>query len=357
MRNGGQCRTSRGKQRQPRTHRSLLASFYPAALAAASGRNSGGSPAMFGFGERYNYDTFTREMLDPKKYKKMFDQAPGPGERAPEFEARTLHGDRVRLSDYRDEKNVVLVFGSATCPMTAGSTAGVNELYEDLRNDDVEFLFVYVREAHPGENIPAHSSWEEKLAAAEYLREEEELDFPVLVDDVRGSVHRKYGSLPNPAYLIDKSGRVAFRMMWVQPGPLGDAIEELLEAQEERGVDYAIVQGGEDRSIPVSYALFHSYRALDRGGEKAMDDFRAAMGLRGRMTLAAGRIAEPMSEHAGTIALAAALSGAVLAGGLIAGLQLRKRRLRHGQEPYRFPLPAGRAQENIDADDFEAMGI
>src|SRR5437016_12620745 len=102
---------------------------------------------MFGFGERYNYDRFTRAMLDPARFNDAFDDAPAPGERAPDFEARTLNGDRVQLSEYRDERNVVLVFGSGTCPMTAGSIGGLNQLYEDMRDqhDDIEFLFVYVR--------------------------------------------------------------------------------------------------------------------------------------------------------------------------------------------------------------------
>src|SRR4051812_8110048 len=71
--------------------------------AAAAARVSKGVP-MFGFGERYNYDRFTREMMDPAKHSDLFDDAPAPGERAPDFEARTLNGDRVQLSDYRDEK-------------------------------------------------------------------------------------------------------------------------------------------------------------------------------------------------------------------------------------------------------------
>src|SRR5204863_644453 len=120
---------------------------------------------------------------------------------------------------------------------------------------------------------------------------------------------------------------IAFRMMWCRPGPLAAALEELFELETERGVDHVVVQGGEDRSMPMSYALFHSYRALERGGEMAMSNFREALGVRGRVALATSRIAEPVAEHAGTIALTAAISGAVLAGGLLAGAQLRKRRL------------------------------
>ena len=61
-----------------------------------------------------------------------------------------------------------------------------------------------------------------------------------------------------------------------------------------------------------------------------------------------------LAENAGTIALAAVVSGAVLAGGIIAGAQLRKRRRRHAQEPYRFPWPA---EPRNGADDLHPMGI
>src|SRR4051812_24987646 len=315
-----------------------------------------GAPGMFGFGTPYNYEHFTRELLDPEQYAKQFDDAPAPGERAPDFQARTLRGDRVRLSDFRDEKNVGLGFGSATCPMTAGSIDGINELCEELRGEDIEFLFVYVREAHPGEKLPAHGSWEDKLAAAERLREEADIDIPMVLDDVRGSIHRKYSKLPNPAFLIDKSGRVAFRMMWAQPGPLAAAIDELLEVENERGVDHAIVAGGEDRSLPLAYAFFHSHRALERGGEQAIADFGEAMGIKGKIAVAASRVAEPLAENAGTIAFAAGLSAAVIAGGLIAGMQLRKRKMRGAQEPYRFPWPAG-SEARSSRDDYEAVGI
>ena len=121
--------------------------------------------------------------------------------------------------------------------MTAASIGQINELYDRFRGDEIEFLFVYVREAHPGEVIPAHQSMREKIEAARLLRDEEDMHMPVIVDDLRGSIHRKYSKLPNPAFLIDKSGRVAFLSLWSKPAGLGQAIQELLDAQEERGVD------------------------------------------------------------------------------------------------------------------------
>src|SRR5882724_9797735 len=118
---------------------------------------------MLGFSS-YNYEHFSREIFH--HLTRSAFSGPGPGERAPDFKATTLDGETLRLSGFAQKKNVLLIFGSATCPMTASSIGGINELYDQFRHDDIEFLFVYVREAHPGERISAHTSLKQKATAA-----------------------------------------------------------------------------------------------------------------------------------------------------------------------------------------------
>jgi peroxiredoxin len=310
---------------------------------------------MFGI-KPYNYQRFTADLL-AKDFAagKLAAAGPKPGDRAPDFEGRTLEGDLIQLSDCFGEKNVVLSFGSATCPMTAGSIRGLNALCEEYRGDDVEFLFVYVREAHPGEDLPAHESMEDKIAAAELLREAEEIEMPIIVDDLKGTIHKKYGKLPNPAFLIDKSGRIAFRSLWSRTSQLATALEELLARQSDRGVEHAIVNGGEDTSMPVTHAALFSYRALERGGPQAMADFREALGLPGRAMLISSRVAEPVVLHPGRVAIGALLAGGVIAGALLAGRALRNKRLglRSPYDVYdeeRQPLTPG-------SEGYEAVGI
>jgi peroxiredoxin len=308
---------------------------------------------MLGF-SNYNYHRFTRDLLREAEAEGF--TGPRPGEEAPDFRSRTLAGEAVRLSDYRGKKNVLLVFGSATCPMTAGSLKGIHVLYDQFRDNEVEFLFVYVREAHPGEKIPAHSSMAEKIEAATLLRDEEDVAMPVVVDDLRGSIHRKYSKLPNPAYLVDKSGRVAFRCMWADSGALDKAIRELLGLQQERGVDHIVVNGGQDLSMPLSYGALFSYRALERGGQQSLADFREALGLPGRIAITTSRVAESLLEYPGRVLAIVALTTAVLTGGLYAGFELRKRRLGSRRNPYR----AYEKEEVKDTDtgtDYGAVGI
>ena len=305
---------------------------------------------MFGL-KRYNYETFTKDLLGKDILKSKFTGGPGPGERAPGFAARTLRGDEVRLEESAGARNVVLTFGSATCPFTASSIRGLNDLYDEFRDQGVQFLFVYVREAHPGERLPAHASLAEKVRAAELFRDQEKVDIPIVVDDLRGGIHRKYGTLPNPTFLIDKSGRVAFRTLWTRPRMVRQALQELLERQEERHTEHAVVHGGEDTTMPMSYAVLHTHRALERGGRQAVEDFHRELGIAGRLSTATSRVIEPVTMHPGRALAGAAAAGGVIVGGLILGRYLRNRRFAY-RGPYRMPAPP-----KATGNDYEAVGI
>jgi len=308
---------------------------------------------MLGFSS-YNYEHFSRDLFHDLAQSSF--SGPVPGERAPDFKAVSLEGETIRLSDFSKKKNVLLIFGSATCPMTASTIGGINQLYDRFRGDDIEFLFIYVREAHPGEIIPAHRSMREKIEAARLLRDEEDMHMPILVDDLRGAIHRRYSRLPNPAFLIDKSGRVAFLSLWSKPETVGAAIEELLEVQQDRGVDHVIVSGGQDLSMPLPYSALSAYRALERGGKQSLNDFRHALGLPARVAFTASHLARPLLDNPGRMMSIIALTAAVLAGGLYAGFELRKRRLGIRNNPYRA-YEKEEVRDTETGTDYGAVGI
>lgn len=309
---------------------------------------------MLGF-KPYNYRRFSSDLLAKDFAASKLNLAgPEPGDTAPDFDVRTLNGDLFSLSDFEGDRNVVLTFGSATCPMTAGSIRGINDLYDDFNGEGVEFLFVYVREAHPGEELPAHQSMDEKIAAAELLRDEEELDIPIGVDDLKGTTHKKYGKLPNATFVIDKSGRIAFRSLWSRAGEVRAALEELLERQDERGVEHAIVHGGDDIAMPMANSMLFTHRALERGGEESIRNFREAMGMPGRVALVSSRVMEPVALHPFRVFTGALLASGVIAGALYAGHKLRQKRFGF-RSPYdlhvRPPHTASTGEE------YEAVGI
>ena len=73
-------------------------------------------------------------------------------------------------------------------------------------------MFIYSREAHPGEDVPHHDSFEDKLASARLLAEETGIRRDILVDDLDGTVHRAYGLMPNMTWVIGRGGRVAYKI-------------------------------------------------------------------------------------------------------------------------------------------------
>lgn len=302
---------------------------------------------MLGMGE-YNYQHFSRGIL--RELESQSFSGPAAGDRAPDFRAVTLSGERVRLSDYEGESNVLLVFGSATCPFTSASIGGLNDLYDSLDLDNTQVLFVYVREAHPGEIIPAHRSEREKANAARLLADEERVDMPILIDDVQGSIHRKYSGLSNPAFLIDKSRKVAFRSRWAKPQELRLAVEQLLQLQKKLGTEHVVVRGGEDLMAPFPYDRLRAFRAIERGGEDSVSDFHAVFGSQRNLSLP-----EALLKHPGRILAVTALTTAALAGGLYAGFELRKRRLGLRRNPYRAYEKEKRDTET--GTDYGAVGI
>jgi peroxiredoxin len=307
---------------------------------------------MFGF-TRYNYDRFRREMLQNDAADR-WSRAPEPGDEAPGFELRSLAGDVVKLSDFKNSRNVVLTFGSATCPQTAASIGGLRSLAREFPASEVAFLFIYVREAHPGAELPPHHSIADKARAAMLLREQEHIDFPILIDELGGEVHRRYGALPNASFLIDKSGRVAYRSLASHGSSLGAALEELLERQKERGVHHAVVHGGEDAITPSLKTFLNAYRAIERGGYDAVINFRGELGFPGRVVLRGGRMARPITEHPAITITTAVGVVAAIGLGLWAGHALRNRRFN------RKPYDAYRKFEKhsrSDGDDYTAIGI
>jgi alkyl hydroperoxide reductase subunit AhpC len=305
------------------------------------------------FGSKYNYEAFQRNRLLGDLATSQLGGAPRPGDRAPDFVGRTLQGDTVHLKDFRGRKNIVLTFGSATCPQTAGSLPGLNDLYAD-RDPKVEFFFVYTREAHPGDKLGAHRSYEEKVNDAELLRDAEGIDVPIIVDELNGNIHRKYGKLPNPTFIIDKSGRVAFRSLGTRASVINAALDELLEVQHETGKDHAIVCDGQDLSLPSPQLLWRAHRALERGGRRSIANFRREMGLPGRVILISSRLAGPIVENPGKTAAGVIAAALVLGLGVWGGFALRRK----SRSTYRSPYESRKFKRAItDAGGYEAVGI
>ena len=136
---------------------------------------------------------------------------------------------------------------------------------------------MYTREAHPGENYGPHRSREHKLAHARAFRERGHIARPILVDDLVGTGHKLYGSLPNMTYILGRGGRVLFRADWTDPPTIEMFLTYLLRARARR-------RSGE--RLAGFYAEFVGYRDVDPvkfqqglevAGPQAVADFARTM--------------------------------------------------------------------------------
>ncbi len=124
----------------------------------------------------------------------------------------------------------------------------------------MQFIDVLIRQAHPGGDVPAYDSFEQKFRDGEKYKHDDRIEFPVLVDDLEGTTHQVYGGLADPTYLIDADGRISFYNMWTHAPTLYEAIEELL-AQDGHGV----VMGGIHRTPHLLSTMTDGWKGLRRG--------------------------------------------------------------------------------------------
>jgi alkylhydroperoxidase family enzyme len=102
--------------------------------------------------------------------------------------------------------------------------------------DQVEFLAIYVREAHPidgwrmesnervGISITQPLNLTDRLNVADKCCRTLEINMPLLVDDINDRVGHAYSGMPDRLYLIDRAGRVAYKG---GRGPFGFKAREL----------------------------------------------------------------------------------------------------------------------------------
>ncbi len=152
--------------------------------------------ASFRLGEHLPDSTFT---FDPPKKVKLVDAVPIPGQSgsfllnqpAPDFELKTLDGERVRLSSFRGHP-VLLNFWASWCGPCRRELPGLVKIYGQYKDQGLVVLGVN----------------DEGKGAARKFAESANLSFPT-VDDSASKTHRQYRvrSIPS-VFLINSDGKV-----------------------------------------------------------------------------------------------------------------------------------------------------
>jgi hypothetical protein len=156
----------------------------------------------------------------------------------------------------------------------------------------VKFVFVYTREAHPGERYPHLSSMAQKVRHATDMARTLGLRRPMLVDDLEGAVHHAYGRLPNMSYVVGGGGRILYRASWTDPDNIRLVLDRVVESRRSRR------QGTERRPYYVEWEadvvadrVEFCQLLLRDVGPKAVREFIDAM----EHTMGAG-VARPMRQ-------------------------------------------------------------
>lgn len=159
------------------------------------------------------------------------------GHRAPDFRLPTVQPDgEVSLAEATARGPVALVFGCLSAPPCVRELPAINALAQSGTaaagagagaGAGARIVFVYTREAHPGELLPAHHTMSQKASAARRLKEELGSSLTVAVDDLDGTTHRAYGGLPFMAVMVDRDGLVVHRSEWANAAQLAAVFDNL----------------------------------------------------------------------------------------------------------------------------------
>ncbi|HXG30173.1 MAG TPA: peroxiredoxin [Thermodesulfobacteriota bacterium] len=148
---------------------------------------------------------------------------PKIGDKAPDIEAETYGGKRIRLSDFKNKKTVVLYFyPKDNTPGCTKEACSMRDRAEEFEKLGVQILGVST------DSVKSH----------EGFRDRYNLVFPLLSDKERNiikayGVESDHGSARRVTFLIDKSGVI--RYIWHKVDTSRHA-EEVIEKIKELGL-------------------------------------------------------------------------------------------------------------------------
>ncbi|MED7819465.1 MULTISPECIES: deiodinase-like protein [unclassified Francisella] len=206
----------------------------------------------------YNYDNFSSNHYDFEISKGL-----GVGDKAVDIKLETADGNYKNILDFNGNY-LVLEMGSITCPLFQGRRDSMLKIAQDYT--DLSFAILYVREAHPGLNIKKHESYNDKKTCAIELKNIDGEQRAIFIDDIDGSAHQIYGSMPNAVFIINKEKEIVFKLDWNNPILVRKAIKALLAGKELPKRDFF---------YPVNPRL--AKRVLQKAGKGSAKDFLSSL--------------------------------------------------------------------------------
>ena len=178
--------------------------------------------------------------IDAKKIRDK--RVPKVGSIAPDFNIEKLDkkgqrtGEMFQLSSTRG-KPVAIVFGSFTWTPFRNQAGRLNDIYDRYKNN-IHFVWVYIKEAHPNDSIGGYRSdynvdvgiefnqpktERERAAVAQQCVSRLKIRMPMLLDDMNNQAEEKYIAWPDRLFVLDAVGLVTYHSAL---GPEGFNVDE-----------------------------------------------------------------------------------------------------------------------------------
>jgi hypothetical protein len=99
---------------------------------------------------------------------------------------------------------------------------------------------------------------------------------PILVDALDGACHRAYGSMPNMTWIFARSGVIVYKSDWTDAHSVENAIQYFVQIPQRRKAGERLAPFHVERLDYRNQERDQFYKALERNGQKAVDEFRKA---------------------------------------------------------------------------------
>ena len=152
----------------------------------------------------------------------------------------------------------------------------MNTIADRYQEQGVGSIFLYTHEAHPGENYPHHTSFEQKLEHARALRDVLGVTRPILVDSLDGVCHRAFGSMPNMSWIFQQAGVPIYKSDWTDANSVENAIQYFLNVTQRRRNRERLAPFRVERLDYRTQDQERFYQGLARNGPKAVHEFDEA---------------------------------------------------------------------------------
>ncbi|MGE0171389.1 MAG: deiodinase-like protein [Oligoflexales bacterium] len=229
----------------------------PPSWTGVTGVTSAHDTGRHGKKDSYNYEHFSANAINLESF-----SSPKVGEKMPNLTFMTLENKPVNLYDLLKTRTV-LITASLTCPMFNSNVEGLAQLADTFHG--VRFMLLYVREAHPGENIPPPKNMMEKITRAIKLKSSLPEPMDVYVDYIDGSGHKILGGFPNCVFVLNTDATVYYRSNWFNPDELSKALTNFR--------NIPMYESDDGISLPQIPPIGQAFKVLKNSGLHAVWDF------------------------------------------------------------------------------------